>query len=161
MAGTVVITGPNGGMTTITVRKYAKANPDDHLVLLVRKPNALPSDATPASTKVRYVAFDMTDLAAVRSAADSIVAQMHAGDLPRIKTVVCSAAIQVVSTDHPRVTKDGYEETTAVNHLAHFELILDLLPAMASDGQIVIVGSDTVSCSNGCEARADVHVAPA
>jgi NAD(P)-dependent dehydrogenase (short-subunit alcohol dehydrogenase family) len=51
--------------------------------------------------------------------------------------------MKITSIDQPKVTPDGYEEPIAVNHLAHFLLILELLPSMTPDGQIIIVGSDT------------------
>lgn len=143
-SGTVVITGPNGGMTTLTTRQYALNHPEDHLILLVRNPSSIPSNATPPTDKVTYESFDMTDLTAVRRAAAAIVEKVDSGAVPRIKTLVCSAAIQVTGPDQPRLTKDGYEETYAVNHLAHFALIMDLLPVMAKDGQVIIVGSDSV-----------------
>jgi WW domain-containing oxidoreductase len=147
MPGTVVITGPNGGMATLTTREYAKLHPDDHLILLVRNPSSLPNDATPPSDKVKYEVFDMSDITDVRHTAAGIAAKVASGALPPIKSIVCSAAVLIVSPDQPRITKDGYEETMAVNHLAHFALILDLLPSMAKDGQVIIVGSSGVSLS--------------
>jgi NAD(P)-dependent dehydrogenase (short-subunit alcohol dehydrogenase family) len=144
MSGTVIFTGPNGGMTSLTVKQYAENHPDDHLVLLVRNPAKLPAGVIPASDKVTYAAFDMTSLTAVRAAAKTIIGKVNSGALPRIKAVICSAAIQYTSVGQA-ITTDGYDETVAVNHLAHFVLVLDLLPVMSSDGRIVIVGSDSVS----------------
>lgn len=40
-------------------------------------------------------------------------------------------------------TEDGYEQTFAVNHLAHFRLINLLLPHLARQARIVLVASDT------------------
>jgi NAD(P)-dependent dehydrogenase (short-subunit alcohol dehydrogenase family) len=100
MPGTVVITGPNGGMTVLTARQYAQAHPEDHLVLLVRNPAKLPAEAVPASDKVIYEALDMTSLDAVRKVSASIADRVKAGSLPRIKSLVCSAAIQVSTPTH-------------------------------------------------------------
>lgn len=142
--GTVIITGARGGMTALTAKSYHQRHPEDHLILLVRDPaKVLPAELPAPSDKVHHAAFEMSDLSAVRSAAKNIVEMVTSGKVPPIEALVCSAAIQVVGPDQPRLTKDGYEETCAVNHLAHFALILDLLPVMKSDGRIVIVGSDS------------------
>lgn len=39
-------------------------------------------------------------------------------------------------------TSDGFEQTFQVNHLAHYLLVLKLLGSIASDGRIVMLGSN-------------------
>jgi NAD(P)-dependent dehydrogenase (short-subunit alcohol dehydrogenase family) len=120
MSGTIVITGPNGGMSIIAVREYAKKHPDDHLVLLVRDPSKLPSNALPSSDKVSYEPFDMTSLEAVRETSRRIAADVNKGTLEPIKTLVCSAAIQVslpkIRDGTPRLTKVDHRDRPASRH---------------------------------------------
>lgn len=142
-SGTVVLTGARGGMAAIMAQRYHAKHPAHHLVLLVRdaskvEPGILPDQ----SATVRYQSLDMAKLQDVKAVAQSIAADVKSGKLPPIIAIVCSAAVQVTAADQPHVTGDGYEETVAVNHLAHSSLILELLPSMKPDGRIVIVGSD-------------------
>ncbi len=48
-----------------------------------------------------------------------------------------------MSGDVSRASADGYELTFAVNHLAHAQLIGDLLGSFAAPARIVLLGSDT------------------
>ena len=141
--GSIIITGARGGMTAITVSSYHARHPEHQIVCLVRDPTKISGDDLPApSDQVQYVACELGELASVRKATQDIIKQIEAGNLPKIECLVQSAAIQVTSPDQPRITKDGYEETVAVNHLAHYVLTLELLPYMQPNGRIVIVGSD-------------------
>ncbi|GAB2855675.1 hypothetical protein GCM10022221_64040 [Actinocorallia aurea] len=66
--------------------------------------------------------------AALTSAVYGLVhaAEKGWGDPWTIGALVCDAGVQVVSGT--RTTADGFEETFAVNHLAHFALVRLLLP---------------------------------
>lgn len=79
------------------------------------------------------VAMDMASLASVREAARS---------LPTIDALAANAGVQ--SPGARRMTRDGFEETFQVNHLAHLALIDELI-ARGEDGprRIVLVGSAT------------------
>jgi NAD(P)-dependent dehydrogenase (short-subunit alcohol dehydrogenase family) len=48
-----------------------------------------------------------------------------------------------MSADTRRASADGYELTFAVNHLAHAQLIGDLVTSFAAPARIVLVGSNT------------------
>ena len=76
--------------------------------------------------------LDLSSLAEVRR---------FAHDLPPLHAVVCNAGIQTVSGTV--LTKDGIEQTFGVNHLAHFLLVQQILPHMATPGRVVFVASDT------------------
>lgn len=62
-------------------------------------------------------------------------------DLPPLTAILCNAGTQIVTGT--RTTVDGFEQTFAVNHLAHFLLVQLLLPRLVSPGRIVLVASDT------------------
>lgn len=79
---------------------------------------------------------DMADLSQVRRVAGEIAARF-----PRINVLVNNAGVINVKR---RVTVDGYEESFAVNHLAHFLLTGLLLPNIraAAPSRIIVVSSD-------------------
>jgi NAD(P)-dependent dehydrogenase (short-subunit alcohol dehydrogenase family) len=54
---------------------------------------------------------------------------------------VANAGVSVVDTH--TASADGYELTFAVNHLAHAQLIGDLLDSVAAPARIVLLGSNT------------------
>jgi NAD(P)-dependent dehydrogenase (short-subunit alcohol dehydrogenase family) len=78
------------------------------------------------------VLLDLGDLAGVRSAVDR---------LPHVDAVVCNAGLQVLHG--PATTRDGFDETFQVNHLAHVLLVDALLARSAPPGVVVFLGSAT------------------
>ncbi len=74
----------------------------------------------------------------------SAVAQMAAGlaaDLPRLNVLINNAGVYMTER---RVSRDGFEMTMAVNHLAHFLLTTLLLPLLnKSTGPRVVTVSST------------------
>jgi NAD(P)-dependent dehydrogenase (short-subunit alcohol dehydrogenase family) len=52
---------------------------------------------------------------------------------------VCNAGVNPLGTK--TMTVDGFESTFATNHLGHFLLINELLPALQSPGRVVVVAS--------------------
>ncbi|MFI7611458.1 SDR family NAD(P)-dependent oxidoreductase [Nonomuraea terrae] len=85
---------------------------------------------------VRGRALDLGSLAEVRR-----FAAAHRDEGLPLDAVACNAGVQVVRG--LTYTRDGYETTFAVNHLAHFALVDLLLPMMAGGGRIVFVSSGT------------------
>ena len=129
-------------MSSIFARSYHQRNPDKHLVLMVRDPTKVAPGTLPRESSITtYLPCEMTKLDQVRSTCKSLVEEIESGKRPRIENLICSATIQVTAKDQPRVTPDGYEETISVNHLAHFILLVELLPVMKRDARILIVGS--------------------
>ena len=63
----------------------------------------------------------------------------------RIDVLCCNAAVYLPNQQTPSWTKDGYEESFGVNHLAHHLLIRKLLPTLAKTkgARCIIVGSIT------------------
>lgn len=78
----------------------------------------------------RAIQLDVSDLAAVRA--------LRPGTLGGL---VCNAGLQIVSGT--RRTASGVEETFATNHLGHFLLARQLLPALRPGSRIVFVASNT------------------
>jgi len=79
--------------------------------------------------------LDLASLASVRKAAARILA-----DHPRIDVLVNNAGVMGI---RERRTEDGFELQLAVNHLGHFALTAQLLPALlqSSDARVVSVTS--------------------
>jgi protochlorophyllide reductase len=63
----------------------------------------------------------------------------------RIDVLCCNAALYLPNQQAPTFTKDGYETSFGVNHLAHYLLVKKLLPTLAKTkgSRCVIVGSIT------------------
>ena len=142
MAGPILVTGANGTFAALACK--ALAAHDRRLICTVRDPTkirAQPGVLPKESASVEYAALELSDLASVQRFTASLRARVESGELDRLGVVVCSAAIQQVKAT-PQLTGDGYETTYAVNHVAHFALLAGLLPVMASDGVIIIIGSD-------------------
>ena len=142
--GSVVVTGAARGMTNEFAHTYHKDHPDQHIFFLLRNPSAIKPGGLPAeSDTITYVKCNLDSLGAVHEATKLILTQIETKKAPQIEAIVLSATVQNIGGSEPRVTKDGYEETMAVNYMAHYALILDLLPSMKPHGRVVIVGSDS------------------
>ncbi|KAI8677851.1 hypothetical protein NCS55_00503200 [Fusarium keratoplasticum] len=146
MSGTVIITGANGSVALgfvdhilssypsytllATVRDLSDANSAKLSNITTSKPNA----------KAHIEALDLSSLADVRSFAEKTAERVKSGKLPRIKAIVCNAFTWSLS--ETKYTQDGLEASFQVGHLSHYLLILKLLGSMASDGRIVLLGSN-------------------
>ncbi|WP_344422765.1 SDR family NAD(P)-dependent oxidoreductase [Pseudonocardia ailaonensis] len=144
--GTVLITGPTGGLgraaTLAMARRPAAERPD---LLLVGRPgaglSAIAAEARAAGAGVREIGADLSRLDDVRAAAARIDEVLAAGELRPLRALVANAGVTV--TDTRTASADGHELTFAVNHLAHAQLIGDLLERSAPPARIVLVGSET------------------
>lgn len=130
----VLITGANGALGMATARALlARGVP----VMLACRRLASALDAQGelrsagvAAELVRAVQLDVSDLEAVRA--------LKVGPLGGL---VCNAGLQIVSG--VRQTAAGIEESFATNHLGHFLLARQLLPALDVGSRIVFVASNT------------------
>jgi NAD(P)-dependent dehydrogenase (short-subunit alcohol dehydrogenase family) len=144
--GTVLITGPTGGLgrvaTGAMAGRPAAQRPD---LLLVGRPGQnlarVAAEARAAGATVGEIGCDLARLADVRAAAATARDLLASGKVRPLRGLVANAGM--VSGDIRRASADGYELTFAVNYLAHAQLIGDLLPAFAEPARIVLVGSDT------------------
>jgi NAD(P)-dependent dehydrogenase (short-subunit alcohol dehydrogenase family) len=85
--------------------------------------------------KLHTVHADLADLAAVARMADDLTSRLHKLDM-----LINNAGVYLTER---KLSKDGFEMTMAVNHLAHFLLTLRLLPLLkkSSDPRVITVSS--------------------
>jgi NAD(P)-dependent dehydrogenase (short-subunit alcohol dehydrogenase family) len=145
-SGTVLITGPTGGLgkaaTLAIANRPAGQRPD---LLLVGRPGQGLTEVAEAARStgatVQEVGCDLSRLADVRDAARCIKDLLNAGALRPLRAIVANAGVSVADTHN--TSGDGYELTFAVNHLAHAQLIGDLLDSLAAPARVVLLGSNT------------------
>jgi NAD(P)-dependent dehydrogenase (short-subunit alcohol dehydrogenase family) len=145
-SGTVLITGPTGGLgraaTLAIANRPAGQRPD--LVLVGRPGRGLAEvadEARAAGASVREIGCDLARLADVRAAGRQIKDLLEASALRPLRAIIANAGVSVADTHG--ASADGYELTFAVNHLAHAQLIGDLLDSLAGPARIVLLGSNT------------------
>jgi NAD(P)-dependent dehydrogenase (short-subunit alcohol dehydrogenase family) len=138
---TVLITGGTGSLGFRTAAAIAGAR-QDWLVVITGRATERTRDAAVrvaerTGGQVVGLPLDLGSLAEVHRFAE----QFPARDMPPLYAIVCNAGVQTVSGTVRTV--DGFEQTFAVNHLAHFLLVRQLLPRLATPARIVLVSSDT------------------
>lgn len=145
-AGTVLITGPTGGLgraaTLAIAHRPAEERPD--LLLVGREGRALTEVAQRAratGATVREISCDLASLAEVRKAGQEAQQLLDTGAVRPLRGLVANAGLSVVDTHN--ASADGYELTFAVNYLAHARLIGDLLDSFVAPTRIVLLGSNT------------------
>lgn len=119
------MTGGTSGFGAIAVERFAESA-ETRLVLGARSPTA---DSIP---------LDLTSLDSVRAFAEAV--NERRGDA-RIDVLVLNAGL--IRPDDTGRTADGFETTFAVNHLAHYLLVRELLPALADGARVVLTTSGT------------------
>lgn len=136
---TYIVTGGNAGLGLAYVRALAKD--DANLVVVacrdVRRGETAASELRASGAHVRVLALDLADLASVRAFPDAY----RSAGLPPLVGLVCNAGVQ--GNDTPVRTRDGYEATFGVNHLAHYLLARTMLKDLEAGGRIVFVASNT------------------
>lgn len=144
--GTVLITGPTGGLgkaaTLAMANRPARERPD--LLLVGRAGKGLTEvvqAARAAGATVQQIGCDLARLSDVRKAGQQVKDLLNAGAVRPLRGLVANAGVSVGDTHGS--SADGYELTFAVNHLAHAQLIGDLLDALVAPARIVLLGSNT------------------
>jgi NAD(P)-dependent dehydrogenase (short-subunit alcohol dehydrogenase family) len=145
-SGTVLITGPTGGLgSAATLAMADRAAPERPDLLLVGRPGQalteVAGDARAAGATVHEIGCDLARLADVRAAGQKAKALLAAGAVRPLRGLVANAGVMAVDTHD--ASADGYELTFAVNYLAHAQLIGDLLDSFIAPARIVLVGSNT------------------
>ena len=145
-SGTVLITGPTGALgraaTLAIANRPAAERPD--LLLVGRDGPALSEvvdDARAAGATAYGIGCDLARLADVRAAGKKARDMLETGTVRPLRALVANAGISVADTHN--ASADGYESTFAVNHLAHAQLIGDLLDSFVAPARIVLLGSNT------------------
>ncbi|WP_018177259.1 SDR family NAD(P)-dependent oxidoreductase [Jongsikchunia kroppenstedtii] len=137
-AGTILITGGTGSLGYRAAEAVLESAPDAQVVITGRGADRAAAAARRLGDRAIGMPLDLSSLDDVRRFAGEFMARE---ELPPLRAVVCNAGVQIVSGT--ALTVDGFEETFAVNHLAHLLLVRELLPAVADAGRIVFVASDT------------------
>lgn len=145
-SGTVLITGPTGGLgkaaTLAIANRPAPQRPD--LLLVGRAGKALTDvaeTARAAGATVQEIGCDLARLGDVRKAGQQVKNLLESGAVRPLHGLVANAGVSVADTHI--ASADGYELTFAVNYLAHAQLIGDLVDSFVAPARIVLLGSNT------------------
>jgi len=144
--GTVVVTGPTRNLGRCAVLAMA-GRPDGQRpdLLLVGRPGrdlaAVADEARVLGARVHEIGCDLASLAEVRAVAATVRGLLADGAVHPLRALVANAGM--MSADTRLASADGYELTFAVNHLAHAQLIGDLLVSFTAPARVVLVGSNT------------------
>src|SRR6202042_745954 len=90
---------------------------------------------------VQEIGCDLARLADVRDAARRVKDLLATGAVRPLRAIVANAGVSVADTHN--ASADGYELSFAVNHLAHAQLIGDLLDSLAAPARVALLGSNT------------------
>ena len=145
-SGTVLITGPTGGLgkaaTMAIASRPAAERPDLLLVGRAGKTLAeVTDDVRAAGATVQEIGCDLADLADVRNAAQKAKGLLETGTVRPLRALVANAGVAFIDTH--TASADGYELSFGVNYLAHAQLIDDLLGSFVAPARIVLLGSNT------------------
>ena len=143
-----LITGANSGIGLATAKGLAAEGHD--LVLLCRKPDAAEATAAPLrdahGVDVTCVIADLADYDSVRAAGQAL-----RDDGRGLDTLILNAGLYNPTR---RTNAAGHEMTLAVNHLGHFLLTHELLPALNPVQPARIIA---LSSRSHAEGRLDLH----
>ncbi len=134
-----VVTGANGGLGLESARALAGAGA--HVVMAARSPEKTQNAFTEVlashpGASLEIVQLDLASLESVRRAAAAII-ENH----PVIDILINNAGLMALPERH---TTDGFEMQLGVNHLGHWVLTADLLPALlAADAARIITVTST------------------
>jgi len=152
LSGTVLITGPTGGLgRAATLAMASRPGPQRPDLLLVGRAgealSGVAAAARDAGATVHAIGCDLSRLAEVRAAAEQAKELLAGGAVRPLRGLVANAGVSVKDTR--TASADGYELTFAVNYLAHAQLIGDLLASLAAPARIVLLGSNTYHANLG------------
>ncbi|KAL2837569.1 hypothetical protein BJY01DRAFT_237816 [Aspergillus pseudoustus] len=141
MPSTIIITGANGSLATPAIKLLWSEYPEYTLVLTARNPDAVYSPTDLRNVSIRKL--DLLDLSAVHAFATEIAAEIQAGKLPPLASIICNAYYWNLRSE-PEATEDGFEKTFQANHIAHAALVLRLLGQFGKKlgGRVVLLSSD-------------------
>lgn len=128
---TFLVTGATGGLGLEIVRNLAK-NPKNKVIMAIRNLDNGLKMANELAGNIEVLQLDLSQLSNVRDF-------LQKWDTP-LDGLINNAGVQFVN--ETKFTKDGYEETIAVNHLAAFMLTIGLMPHLTG-GRVLFIGSGT------------------
>jgi NAD(P)-dependent dehydrogenase (short-subunit alcohol dehydrogenase family) len=144
--GTVLLTGPTGALGHAATRAIAnRPAPQRRDLLLVGRDGPALREVVDAARAAGATAYglgcDLARLADVRAAGKKARDLLEDGAVRPLRGLVANAGVWVLDTH--TASADGYELTFAINHLAHAQLIGDLLDLFVAPARIVLLGSNT------------------
>ena len=138
----IIITGATSGIGYECALQLARMAPECQLILPCRNLSAGQKVVQQIQQQTHHhqivcLPLDLASLQSVRDFARLFAEQPHR----QLVALVNNAGVQL--TDKTEYTKDGYETTFGVNHLAPFLLTQLLLPFMHADSSITFTASGT------------------
>ena len=150
MAGTILITAANSSLAIPAIKYLLTKYPDYTALLTVRDASDSDSNTKRLRSKIAkhprpknsIHELDLADLSAVHKFADDVIDKIRRGSLPPLVGIACNAFYWNLCRE-PELTRDGYERSLQVIHIAHAALVLRLLGYFHSDGgRVVLFSSD-------------------
>jgi NAD(P)-dependent dehydrogenase (short-subunit alcohol dehydrogenase family) len=141
--GTTLITGGHAGLGLEAAKRLAERK--QNLVLAGRDLATIEKVAANLRTRfgirVATVQLDLSSLASIRAAACLPRRLIAQGEVERLDALLCNAGAQFRGPIS--YSKDGYEETFAINHLGHFLLVNLLFESLTRNARVVVTASGT------------------
>jgi NAD(P)-dependent dehydrogenase (short-subunit alcohol dehydrogenase family) len=106
-------------------------------VLLLARPSPEATDMAGYGNRLAIIPADLADLRSVKEACAHVRSRLAGAP---IDGMAFNAGIQALLGD--QVSKDGFEISFAVNHLAHVLIADELAPSVGKGGRIVITASE-------------------
>lgn len=136
----IIITGATSGIGFECALHLAVIAPDEQIIIACRNLRAGNGIAGKIKQQtghkhVRCMLLDLESLQSIRDFRDNFAKQPDA----EIIALINNAGIQVIT--ETQYTRDGFESTFGVNHLASLYLTLLLLPFMHKNGSITFTAS--------------------
>lgn len=145
---TAVVTGANSGIGYCAARALARRGARVVLACRSEERGTAARDRVLAEVpgaEAEFAPLDLGSLASVRE-----FARTYARDHDRLDLLINNAG--VMALPH-RLTSDGFETQFGVNHLGHFALTGELLPAL-----LAAPGARIVSVSSGMHALSNIDI---
>ncbi|MGI4751909.1 MAG: SDR family NAD(P)-dependent oxidoreductase [Janthinobacterium lividum] len=137
---TIILTGATSGIGFECAMNLAKIAHNEQIILACRNLEAGKKviHKIEQQTGHKHLQCMLLDLESLQSIRDFVTQLSKQAD-NRIISLINNAGIQIITeTQH---TKDGFESTFGVNHLASFYLTLLLIPFMDQNGSITFTAS--------------------
>ncbi len=145
---TVLITGANSGIGFETARALLTAGAE--VILAVRDPEKGEEAAqglrkSTGNEQTHVLALDLASLQSVRAAAAQFLSRWS-----RLHILINNAGVMATPQSY---TLDGFERQFGTNHIGHFALAQQLLPALQAAAP-----SRVVALSSSGHRRSDIHM---
>ncbi|OWB71690.1 hypothetical protein B5S31_g1381 [[Candida] boidinii] len=135
---TFMVTGATQGLGLGIVQQLS-SNKNYNVIMAVRNVKKGEEVAKSLGSNVKVVRLDLSSL-------EEVVEFINKWDT-KLDGLINNAGVQFSDEDH--FTKDGYEETIAVNHLAAFLLTYGLMKWYTDDCKVIFIGSGTHDPNSG------------